>query len=224
MFTIFDKSGTGTVDPIDFQHVCHDLGVPISETEAIAVYGSHDVRCVCHVSVFVSDVRCVCVCVCTFRVSRVFLCECVHDTTRTRTHTNTRTMHRCLECRAIFFFHPAGKRRWGYELPRIFGGLHGRDCYRYGKSPREPHVVTKWEWWPREFSLITHFGWLRCSNFIRTHARTHARKHTRTHQLPSLSLARKNHQINMGEWAGGRGGSIWNIRGLRVFLTRLFVV
>jgi hypothetical protein len=140
MFTIFDKSGTGTVDPIDFQHVCHDLGVPISETEAIAVYGSHDVRCVsissCHVSVFVS-VR---------FVYHVCFCANVCTTPQARGHTNTHTL--CIDAwnaELIFFFHPAGKRRWGYELPRIFGGLHGRDCYRDGKSPREPHVVTKWE-------------------------------------------------------------------------------
>lgn len=37
-------AGKGTVDPTDFQQVCHDLGVTITETEALAVYGTSDVN------------------------------------------------------------------------------------------------------------------------------------------------------------------------------------
>ena len=37
-------TGTGTVNPSDFRLVCHDLGVTISETEAIAVYGTSDIN------------------------------------------------------------------------------------------------------------------------------------------------------------------------------------
>ena len=37
-------AGTGTVDPADFRMVCHDLGVRITETESLAVYGTSDVN------------------------------------------------------------------------------------------------------------------------------------------------------------------------------------
>jgi len=37
-------AGTGTVDPADFRMVCHDLGVKITETESLAVYGTSDVN------------------------------------------------------------------------------------------------------------------------------------------------------------------------------------
>ncbi len=42
--SMFFLPGTGTVDPADFRLVCHDLGVAISEIEAIAVYGSADIN------------------------------------------------------------------------------------------------------------------------------------------------------------------------------------
>ena len=42
MFALFDKDGTGAVDPPDFQVVCRDLGIKISELEAVAVYGDAD--------------------------------------------------------------------------------------------------------------------------------------------------------------------------------------
>jgi len=32
------------VDPADFRMVCHDLGVRITETESLAVYGTSDVN------------------------------------------------------------------------------------------------------------------------------------------------------------------------------------
>ena len=130
MFTIFDKSGTGTVDPIDFQHVCHDLGVPISETEAIAVYGSHDVRCVsispCHVSVFVSVPF----------VYYVCFCANVCTTPHARGHTHTHAL--CIDAwnaERIFFFTLQVNGDGAMSFQEFLAGYMGEIAIGMEKAP-----------------------------------------------------------------------------------------
>mmetsp|Transcript_49591 Transcript_49591/g.116934 ORF Transcript_49591/g.116934 Transcript_49591/m.116934 type:complete len:482 (+) Transcript_49591:214-1659(+) len=44
MFTMFDKNGTGEVDQSEFRGVCYDLGVKLTQTEAVALFGKCDVN------------------------------------------------------------------------------------------------------------------------------------------------------------------------------------
>jgi len=44
MFTMFDKNGTGEVDQMEFRGVCYDLGVKLTQTEAVALFGKCDVN------------------------------------------------------------------------------------------------------------------------------------------------------------------------------------